>query len=442
MALAGAVARAVIPGSMTARRARGGSAAGGYAGMADSTGIVVVGTGQAAFQLATSLREEGYAAPITLVGDEPGLPYNRPPLSKAYLKGERGAVDLALRPEAFYAGRQVSVRAGVRVLSIDRAARRVALSDGTALGYAHLVLATGTRNRRLDVPGVGLAGVTSLRTQAEASALWDHVRAARRVVVVGAGFIGLEFAAVAAGMGCAVHVVEAGPRAMGRAVTPGTAATFTRWHEAQGTRFSFGTGVAAILGEGSVRGVRTTDGVEHPAELVLVGIGVEANDSLAADAGLAVANGVVVDERLGTADPAISAIGDCAAYPSRHAAGAIVRLESVQNAVDHARSLAARLAGRERPYDAVPWFWSDQGPLKLQIAGLTAGSDAHVTLGAGESCAVLCFRGGRLAGVETVNRLAEHMAARKLLQAEAEVTPEMAAAPGFGLREAAKALAG
>lgn len=406
--------------------------------MQDSAGIVVVGTGQAAFQLAASLREEGWSAPITLVGDEPGLPYNRPPLSKAFLKGERGSVDLALRPEAFFADRQLGLRTGVRVLSIDRAARRVALSDGETLGYAHLVLATGTRNRRLDVPGVGLAGVTSLRTQAEASALWDHVRAARRAVVVGAGFIGLEFAAVAATMGCAVRVIEAGPRAMGRAVTAGTAATFTRWHEAQGTVFSFATGVAAILGEDSVRAVRCMDGAEHPADLVLVGIGVEANDDLAAGAGLAVAGGVVVDEQLGTADPAISAIGDCAVYPSRHAGGASVRLESVQNAVDHARSLAAHLAGRSRPYDAVPWFWSDQGPLKLQIAGLTAGSDAHVTLGEAESCAVLCFRGGRLAGVESINRPAEHMAARKLLRGEAPITPEMAAAPGFSLREAAK----
>lgn len=405
--------------------------------MDESAGVVVVGTGQAAFQLAASLRDEGFAAPITLVGDEPGLPYNRPPLSKAYLKGERGSVDLALRPEAFFAARQVTLRPGVRVLSIDRAARRVALSDATSLGYAHLVLATGTRNRRLGVPGATLPGVVSLRTQAEASALWDHVRAARRVVVVGAGFIGLEFAAAAAAMGCAVHVIEAGPRAMGRAVTAGTAATFTRWHESQGTGFSFATGVAAILGEGAVRAVRTTDGTEHPAELVLVGIGVEANDGLAAEAGLAVANGILVDEQLATADPAISAIGDCAAYPSRHAAGGIVRLESVQNAVDHARSLAARLAGRSWPYDAVPWFWSEQGPLKLQIAGLTAGSDAHVTLGAAESCAVLCFRGGQLTGVESVNRLADHMAARKLLRTQAPITPEMAVAPGFGLREAA-----
>jgi len=409
--------------------------------MQDSLGIVVVGTGQAAFQLATSLREEGYAAPITLVGDEPGLPYNRPPLSKAYLKGERGTVDLVLRPKAFYAGKQVRVRAGTRVLSIDRAARRVALAGGETLGYDHLVLATGTRNRRLRVPGADLPGVTSLRTQLDASALWDHVRAARRAVVVGAGFIGLEFAAVAAAMGCAVHVIEAGPRAMGRAVTPATAATFVRWHESQGTGFSFNTGVAAILGDGAVRAVRTADGAEHPADLVLIGIGVEANDALAAEAGLPVANGVVVDEQLATADPAISAIGDCAAYPSRHAGGATVRLESVQNAVDHARGLAAHLAGRSRPYDAVPWFWSDQGPLKLQIAGLTVDSDRHVTLGADESCAVLCFRGGRLAGVESINRPADHMAARKLLRGDAWVTPEEAARPGFSLRDAVKAAA-
>ncbi len=402
--------------------------------MQERAGIVVVGTGQAAFQLATSLREEGYAAPITLVGDEPGLPYNRPPLSKAYLKGERGTVDLALRPEAFYAGKQVHVRAGTRVLAIDRAARRVALSGGESLDYDHLVLATGTRNRRLGVPGADLPGVASLRTQADAAALWDQVRAARRAVVVGAGFIGLEFAAVAATMGCAVHVIEAGPRAMGRAVTPATAATFVRWHESQGTGFSFGTGVAAILGEGRVRAVRTTDGAEHPADLVLVGIGVEANDSLAAEAGLAVASGIVVDEQLATADPSISAIGDCAAYPSPHAGGGIVRLESVQNAVDHARSLAAHLVGRSRPYDAVPWFWSDQGPLKLQIAGLTAGSDVHVTLGEAESCAVLCFRAGVLAGVESINRPADHMAARKLLRGEARMTPEDAARPGFSLR--------
>ncbi len=409
-----------------------------------SHGVVVVGTGQAAFQLATSLREAGYDAPITLLGDEPGLPYNRPPLSKAYLKGERGSVDLHLRPETFYAARRVTLRAETRVAGIDPSRRLVIPEHGAPLAYDHLVLATGSRNRRLGVPGADLAGVMSLRTRADASALWDRVRAARRIVVIGAGFIGLEFAAVARAMGRPVHVIEAGARAMGRAVTEATSATFTRWHEAQGTTFSFGDGVAALLPEAAappgmparVRAVRTRSGAEHPADLVLVGIGVVANAELAAAAGLATDNGILVDPQLTTSDPAISAIGDCAAYPSRHAGGAVVRLESVQNAVEHARSLAAHLTGRSLPYDAVPWFWSDQGPLKLQIAGLTAGSDRHVGVGEAQAGSVLCFRAGRLAGVESINRPADHMAARRLLRNDTPLTPEQAAAPGFTLRDA------
>ena len=265
------------------------------------------------------------------------------------------------------------------------------------------MLATGTRNRPLLVPGHDLAGVHALRTHAEAEALRVGIQVAEAVVVVGAGFLGLEAAAVAAARGARVEVVEATRLPMGRAVSAVVSEAFTRQHRRQGIRFHLGTSVVRLHGETSVTGVELADGTVLPASLVLVCIGVIPNAELAAEAGLAVANGIVVDELLATADPAISAIGDCAAYPNRYAGGR-VRLESVQNAVDHARCLAARLLGRAAPYHAVPWFWSDQGDWKLQIAGFAAGCDTFVPRGDtdGRDFTVFAFRDGRLAGVETV----------------------------------------
>ncbi|SFU83128.1 3-phenylpropionate/trans-cinnamate dioxygenase ferredoxin reductase subunit [Methylobacterium sp. 174MFSha1.1] len=399
-------------------------------------GIVVVGAGQAGFQLGASLRESGYAGPVTLVGEEAGLPYGRPPLSKAYMLGKTDAAGLALRPEAYFAEHRLTVRAGERAVAIDRPARRLRLASGEALPYDHLVLATGSRNRPLPVPGADLPGVHQLRTLAEAEALKAALAGARAVAVVGAGFIGLEFAAVCAQQGLPVTVIEGLERPLARSVSPGMAALIEASHVRAGTRFLFGSGVSGLVGDTCVRAVALADGREVAADLVLVGIGILPNDDLATAAGLRIENGIAVDAMLATEDPAISAIGDCASFPSPHAAGARVRIESVQNAVDGARCVAARLTGRPAAFAAVPWFWSDQGPLKLQIAGLCQPHDLALRRGDPDSGAVsvFCYRGDRLAGVESLNRPADHMIARRLLQAGRSPTPGQAADPAFDLK--------
>jgi 3-phenylpropionate/trans-cinnamate dioxygenase ferredoxin reductase subunit len=402
--------------------------------------VVIAGAGQAGAQVAMSLRQGGWPGGIVLLGAEPELPYQRPPLSKEFLTGRVSEADLALRPATYYADHAIDLRTGVRAVAIDRAARLVRLEAGPPVGYAHLVLATGARHRRLDVPGAMLPGVVSVRTLAEARALKPALEAARRLVVIGAGFIGLEIASLAAASGMAVDVVEATGRPMGRALSATMADRLTQAHRAAGVRFHLGVGVAGIAGTTAAAAVETTAGAVLPADLVVVGIGILPEVALAEAAGLAVAGGIVVDAMLCTSDPAISAIGDCAAFPSRHA-GAVVRLESVQNAVDQARCVAARLLGRPAPYQAVPWFWSHQGRLSLQIAGLVAGHDAAVLRGDPDSVAfsVFCFGEGRLLGVESLNRPADHMAARRLLATGRALTPAQAADPGFDLKAHAAA---
>lgn len=403
------------------------------------SGIVIVGAGQAGFQAAASLREAGFSGDLTLIGEEAALPYQRPPLSKAYLAGKTDARGLLLRQESFFAEHRILHRAGTRVTGIDRAGRSVRLADGESVTYDHLVLATGARNRTLPVPGADLAGVRQLRSLDDADALRAAIEDIRRIVVVGAGFIGLEFAAVCAARGLAVTVIEAAERVMARAVSPGTSQAFRAFHEEAGVTFRFGAGVSAIEGEGGrVVAVRTADGDSLPADLVLVGIGVVPNQELAEGAGLSVHDGIAVDTFLATSDPAVSAIGDCVRFPTRFAAGMPggdrVRIESVQNAVDQGRCLAARLTGRPAAYDAVPWFWSDQGPRKLQIAGLAAPGDSSVLRQAGAGFSVFRFRDRALSAVESVDRPADHMAARRLLAAARTLTPEQAADPGFDLK--------
>ncbi|MBE7244921.1 MAG: oxidoreductase [Actinomycetospora chiangmaiensis] len=402
-------------------------------------GIVVVGAGQAGFQVAASLREGGYHGSLTLVGDEAALPYQRPPLSKAYLAGKTDAEGLALRPATFFADHGITRHEASPAAAIDRGGRRLLLADGSALPYAHLVLATGARNRPLPVPGAGLSGVYQLRGLADADALKAALAGAPRIVVIGAGFIGLEFAAVAAGRGLSVTVVEAAERPMARAVSPETAAFFRTAQEAMGVRFAFAAGVTALQGrDGHVAAVTLADGSDLPADLVVVGIGVLPNAELAEAAGLSVGDGVRVDAFLATSDPAVSAIGDCARFPSPYAQGlsqdGTVRIESVQNAIDQGRCLAARLTGKPAAYGALPWFWSDQGPHKLQIAGLSAPGDASVVRGEGGAFSVFRFRDGRLSAVESVNRAGDHMIARRLLGAATPLTPDQAADPAFDLK--------
>jgi len=399
-------------------------------------GTVVIGGGQGGFQAAASLREQGYGEPVTIIGDEPVLPYQRPPLSKAYLLGEMTGERLLLRPESFYDKRNIDLLMGDRVVSIDRAARRVHLASGSALTYVHLVLAIGARNRLLPVEGADLDGVFYLRTQAESDAIRARIDAAQTIVVVGAGFIGLEIAAVASKLGKTVHVVEALSRVMSRAVSHAASDFYAQAHAQWGVQLHLDARLTGIDGEGGrVTGIALADGRTLAADLVLVGIGIVPNVELAAEAGLPVDNGIVVDRQLLTADPNISALGDCAAFPDP-GGGGLIRLESVQNAVDQARCIAKRIAGHAEDYAAVPWFWSDQRDLKLQMVGLTGGADHFVVRGdpAGRAFSVFCFAGERLLGIESVNRAADHMFGRRLLAAGESITPQEAGDPSFDLK--------
>ena len=404
--------------------------------------VVIVGAGHAGFQLAASLRQGGFDGSIVLLGDEPALPYQRPPLSKDYLDGKIGLDLLLMRPEAFFRDHRIDYVPNTPAVEIDRAARQLRLASGERLQYDHLVVATGARNRVPPLPGIELDGVCYLRNLAETDALRERLAAAAHAVVIGAGFIGLEFAAIARGKGKSVHILELTDRVMGRVVCPPTSEFFAAAHRQNGVEFSFGAQAVRIAGRnGKVDHLELADGRKLAADLVLVSIGVAPNGELAAAAGLPVANGIVVDEQLLTADPAISAIGDCCAYPSVHAQGNMTRLEAVQNAADHARCVADRTLGKPHPYTALPWFWSEQGPLRLQIAGLTAGHDHIVLRGSVEAgeFSVFCYRAGALLGIESVNRPADHAHARRLLSAGRQVSPEQAADDSFDLRAAATA---
>ena len=400
----------------------------------------IIGAGQAGFQTAASLRQEGFSGRVVLIGEEPVLPYQRPPLSKSYLAGETGVEDLWLRPAEFYAKQEIELVDGDAAIEIDRMGRRLRLASGGEVPWDHLVLATGARFRPLAVPGAELDGVLALRTLADTDTLRLRLEEAHEIVVVGAGFIGLEFASVAIARGAAVHILEITLQPMGRVVSAQTSQFFTEAHIRWGAKVSLGTGVTRIFGDnGRVTGVETTDGQHLPADLVLVCIGVTPNSELAGKAGLAVENGIVVDENLMTADPSIFAIGDCANFPTPFAADR-VRLESVQNAVDQGRCVAAHIAGRPESYQKVPWFWSDQGDLKLQIAGITTGHDNAVTRGhpSDGHFSIFCFRGERLIGVESVNRPADHVVARRLLAGDPALSPEQAADEGYDLRAHAR----
>jgi 3-phenylpropionate/trans-cinnamate dioxygenase ferredoxin reductase subunit len=399
--------------------------------------VLIAGAGHAGFQLAASLRQHGFGERIVLINDEGHLPYQRPPLSKAYLKGEGRPDSLMFRPDKFYHDQNVDLITD-HAVSIDRATRKLLLASGASLDYGHLVLATGARNRLLDIPNANLEAVRYLRILDESEALRQRITSGQRVVVIGAGFIGLEFAATARAKGLEVDVIELGTRVMARAVTAEISEFFQLRHTAAGIRIHLGVQVTSIEADGGkVTGVSLSDGRHIPADLIVVGVGVLPNVELAAEAGLPVASGIIVDEHLLTADPNISAVGDCALYASPRF-GASLRLESVQNATDHARCVAARLTGDAKAYDGLPWFWSDQGPDKLQIAGLTTGYDRVVVRGdrAQGAFSAFCYKSGQLLGIESVNRAGDHMFGRRLLAANGSITPEQAADTGFDLKSA------
>lgn len=399
-------------------------------------GTVIVGTGQAGFQTAASLRSEGYAEPITLIGEEPHIPYNRPPLSKGFLLGKQDAESIELRPVSFYKNHQINLLCGERVVGISRAEKQIEIASGGNLSYDSLVLAVGASNRKLPVPGAELDGVLYLRSLAEAIFIKKRIEEAHQIVVVGGGFIGLELAAVASTMGKSVTVIEALPRVMARVVAPIISEFFRELHTSRGVRICCGATVKEIRGaDGRVREVVLSDGSVCPADLVLVGIGVAPNTELAGGARLAISNGIVVDEHLQTEDKDIYAIGDCAEYPNAFAGGR-VRLESVQNAADQAQCIALTIAGRPTNYNSLPWFWTDQYEIKLQMAGISAGHDRVVTRGNAEAqkLSVFYFKNGKLIAVDSINRPVDHMIGRKLIASGARLSPEEAADESVDLK--------
>jgi 3-phenylpropionate/trans-cinnamate dioxygenase ferredoxin reductase subunit len=385
--------------------------------------IVIVGAGQAGIQAVASLRAEGFSGAITMVGDEAFAPYQRPPLSKAYLMGTFERDRLFLKPDAFYRESVCELILGVGVRAIDRAAKTAALSDGRTLPYDMLLLATGTRVRPIRCPGADLAGIHYLRSIADVDRLSPALVKGKRLAIVGGGYIGLEVAAVAAKHGLDVTVFEALERVMARAVSRPVSDFFEHVHRAAGVKLLLNTAVEAFEGSGRLEAVRT-GGKPYPADLALVGIGVVPNMEVARDAGLPCEDGIVVGENCTTADPTIFAAGDCTWHVGRE--GIPLRLESVQNAIDQAKHAAYAMVGKPRPYREVPWFWSDQYDLKLQIAGLARASDQIVVRGdpAARKFAVFHLREGAVGAVEAVNAPPEYLVGRKLIAEGAHITPE------------------
>jgi 3-phenylpropionate/trans-cinnamate dioxygenase ferredoxin reductase component len=426
-----------VPASMPSVRSSSASA-----GSPGADGVLIVGGGQAAMHLASTLREHGWQAAVTIVSEEARAPYQRPPLSKAFLSGNTDPTTLEFRSAEQYERDLITVLTGQRVTDVRAAAPGrpgVATTEGgDRLEFGHLALATGARPRRLAVPGSDLAGICYLRDVGHALELRERLAAAQRVLVVGGGFIGLEAAASATAMGKTVTVVEAADRLIGRVVAPVISDFYAAAHRRRGVRVLLGTAVSRFEGTGgTVTGAHQSDGGFVPADLVIIGIGAEPRTELAERLGLACAGGIVVDAFARTSDPAIVAAGDCAVTPHPAAADdSLVRFESYGHAIDHAKVAAATLAGVPAAYDAVPWFWSDQGTLKLQIAGLSGGFDQAVLRGdpGQERFSVLYYRGGRLLAVHAVNSPRDYLAVRRALAAGQEIPPESAADAGQPLR--------
>lgn len=380
------------------------------------SGTVVIGAGQAASQLVASLRAEGYGAAITVIGDEAFPPYQRPPLSKKFLSGEMEEDRLYIKPPEFYAQANATLVLNARATAVDLDAKRVTLADGATFAYETLVFATGSRVRKLTVPGADLAGIFYLRGIADVKAIQPHFSAGKRLVVVGGGYIGLETAAVAAKRGLQVTVVEALERCLQRVTSQQISDFYEGVHRAEGVTILTRTGVHGFSqGEGGSLIVHTANG-DIPADLVVAGIGILPEQELAQAAGLVCDNGIVVDEFARASDPSVYAAGDCANHPNP-LLGRRLRLESVQNAIDQAKAAALAITGKPKPYAEVPWFWSDQYDLKLQIAGLSAPGDEVVLRGdpATRKFAAFYLREGHVAAVDAVNAAPEYMIGRMMI---------------------------
>lgn len=378
---------------------------------------IVVGASHAAAQFAPSLRQEGWEGKITVVGEEAYIPYHRPPLSKAFLAGEKSEQDILIRPGEVYEKANIEFMLNTRVDSIDRSAKKLTLSGGESLDYDKLALLTGSRVRRVDLPGVDLAGIHYLRDIADVAAIKQDTGESKNAVIVGGGYIGLETAAVLRKLGMNVTVVEMMERVLQRVTAPEISELYTRVHSEEGVKIICNTGVSAFEGDGHVSTVVCSDGASLAADLVIIGVGIVPNVELAEAAGLEVENGIVVDEYARTSDHDIVSAGDCTNH-FNPLYGRRIRLESVQNATDQARVAAMTLCGKEKAYDALPWFWSDQYDLKLQIAGLSQGYDEVITRGdkdSGRSFAAFYLKDDVLIAVDAINKPPEFMMGKRLI---------------------------
>lgn len=377
---------------------------------------LVVGASHAGVQVAAGLRQQGWSGEVVVVGDEPALPYHRPPLSKAYLAGTSSLQDLALRKAEFYAKHDIRLVQST-VTQVDRAAQQVGLNDGTTMGYTHLALCTGGRVRTLDVSGIDLPGVFYLRTFADVESIRALAASGSHAVIVGGGYVGLETAASLRALGLDVTVLEAAERVLERVTAPEVSAFYERVHRDAGVVIRTGAQVSAMAGDERVREVVLRGGERIPADLVVVGVGLVPNTELAAEAGLYVENGIVIDDLARTSDPRIVAAGDCASHRMARY-DRLVRLESVPSAGEQAKTAAATLCGKERPIAALPWFWSDQYDLKLQIAGLNLGYDELVLSGdPSRDRDFTCYylQQGRLLAADCVNRPRDFLKAKQLI---------------------------
>ncbi len=400
----------------------------------DKEHCIIIGGGHGGAQLCGSLRQNGYQGEVTLISSDSVLPYHRPPLSKAYLKDSSVETQI-IKPQQFYHDNDVSLMLGTTAIGIDPAAQRVELEDGRRLDYSHLVLSTGALARRLGIAGADAGGVHYLKIAEDAAALRRELDQAKKVTVIGGGFIGLEAAATFAVLGKSVTVLEAGDRLLGRAVSPEISDYFLQAHRAAGMEIRLNASVEEIsVKDGRVQGV-VCDGSTIDTDMVLIGIGVDANCALAQMAGLKCSNGIEIDAHMRTSDPRVLAIGDCVFFEHWQTASR-VRLESVQNANDQARNAALTLTGKAEPYHEVAWFWSDQRDDKLQIAGLSQGANRRVVRDERKNSrmAVFHYRDEQLVAVDTVNNPAIHMVARKLLAAGISPSNEQAANTEFNLK--------
>lgn len=394
--------------------------------------VVIIGAGQAGAALAAKLRSLGHPDPITMIGDEPAPPYQRPPLSKAYLMGEMDAERLWLRAPEFWSEQGVTMRLGQPDSALDTEARTVTVA-GEVIAYDALALTTGSAPRRLPASiGGGLAGVYTVRTLADVDAMRSEFQPGRRVVIVGGGYIGLEAAAVASKLGLQVTVLEMAPRILQRVASPETSDHFRALHQAHGVTILESTALERLTGDGRVTGARLTDGREIAADFVIVGVGIAPNTALAERAGIAVENGIATDSLGRTSAPNVWAAGDCASFPWQ---GGRLRLESVGNAIDQAEVVAANILGAGIAYQATPWFWSDQYDCKLQIAGLNTGYDRIVTrTGDGDAVSFWYYRGDRLLALDAMNDARAYMVGKRLIEAGKSPEPEVVANPATDLK--------